>query len=180
MFLEVVTRTFRRPKALAACMTSVALQSVSDHRHVVLHDDVGIGVTKANALLATYTPRAEYVWVLDDDDLCVDATLVASLRDVAWVLDPPAFVLKMDHGPELGVLPSWSWEVAPVEGDIGCSAIVTRRDVWMLHRQAWASGRYASDFDFIAAVFDAHGPQIVWLDRVASATQNGRSMGRPE
>ena len=38
-------------------------------------------------------------------------------------------------------------------GTLVFGVIVTRADVWLRHREAWASGKYDSDYDFIAAVF---------------------------
>lgn len=179
MFLDVVTRTYRRPKALAACMASVERQSVSDYRHVILRDEIGVGVVQAGGMLAEYEPESEYVWVLDDDNLCVRRSLVDELRSVAYVMNAPAMIVRFQNGVELGVLPK-RWGATPVEGDIDSASIVTRSDVWMEHRHAWDSGRYASDYDFIRSVFDAYGESIVWLDFVAAQTQAGRSVGRME
>ena len=179
-FLEIVTRTYKRPAMLAANQRSLAAQTDDDFLQVILEDAHGMGVAAANAQLADYTPTGRYVWVLDDDDLCVHPNLVADLRFLANVeQDPPAFIMPMDHGP-LGTLPpDHLWQCQPVEGGIGCSGIITRSDVWMECRAAWASGRYASDFDFIAAVWRTHGPAIVWVPVVASQVQR-ISLGMPE
>jgi len=148
--------------------------------HTVLVDQVGAGVPAANARLATFEPSADYVWVLDDDDVCVYPNLVIDLERIAWMYrNPPAVIVRMDHG-ELGILPYDAiWGKVLHEAGIGTSGIITRRDVWMQHREAWASGRYASDYDFISAVWAAHGPQIVWHDVVASRVQR-ISHGAPE
>ena len=179
-FLQVVTRTYKRPTMLAANMASIAALG-SDVRHTLLRDEKGIGVAAANAQLAEFEPVARYVWVLDDDDVCTYDNLLADLKYLAWLQNaPPAFIVRMDHGPELGILPNAvGWRKAPREAGIGCSAIITRRDVWMRHRQAWATGRYAADFDFISAVWESWQRTIVWHDVVASRCQR-ISRGLPE
>lgn len=178
--LEVVTRAYRRPQMLADNVASV--QALGEGvLHTILHDEVGIGVAAANARLAEVAPVGEYVWVLDDDDLCIHAGLADDIHYLAWLHDaPPAFVVRMDHGVPLGVLPSMDdWGRLPRESGIGASAIITRRDVWMAHRQRWATGRYAADYDFIAGVWAEWGPEIVWHDVIASRCQR-ISRGAPE
>lgn len=180
-FLEVVTRTYRRPVGLARNQASLAAQSDPDWAQTLLVDDEGIGVEAANARLADVEPVGSYVWVLDDDDYCVRNDLVERLKSIveAMLTAPAAVVVRMDHG-ELGVLPDvdrW-WGMVPPEGGIGCSALIVRADVWRQYREWWRTGRYAADYDFVSAVLrdETH---VVWLDWVASAVSR-RSVGRPE
>jgi hypothetical protein len=181
-FLEIVTRTFgQRPNMLLNNRNSVLALRGADANQVLLVDQEWAGVAAANAALASYTPSSPYVWLLDDDDLCIHPGLVEDLKYLAWLhVSPPAIIVRMDHGAGLGVLPDNAhWRKQPHEGGIGCSAIITRRDVWMHCREAWASGRYASDFDFISAVWAAHHERIIWHDVIASRVQR-ISMGQPE
>jgi hypothetical protein len=84
----------------------------------------------------------------------------------------------MDHG-KMGVKPdNGYWGKPPEGGHIGVSAYVTRRDVWQQHAGAFLSAHYASDFDFISAVF-ASRPAVYWHDVVASRVQR-ISHGAPE
>lgn len=170
--LEVVTRCYRRPKMLAVNAASLDAQMCPDWAQTLLKDSKGIGVAAANAQLAQFDPYGEYVLVLDDDDMLVDRRLVLDLQRIVTTCGyPPAVIVRMDHGP-LGVLPDAAhWLEEPVQGRIGASAIITRRDVWMKHRAAWASGRYESDFDFIHSVWAEHQDHIVWHDVVASKVQ---------
>lgn len=180
-FLEVLTRCYRRPTWLAENQASMAAQSDPDWVQTLLVDEVGIGVEAANARLADVEPNSDYVWVLDDDDLCVRDDLVQRLKSVvgAMLTAPAAIVVRMDHG-ELGVLPDMGrwWGLVPPEGGIGASALVTRADVWRRYRDAWRTGRYASDYDFTAAVLRGE-THVVWVDLVASRVRR-RSIGRPE
>ena len=179
-FLEVVTRTYKRPTLLAANQASVAALG-DDVRHTILRDEVGVGVGGAQLMLAKFAPLAKYVWVLDDDDECTYPGLVDDLMYLDWLHHTPAaFVVRMDHGAPLGVLPTAAdWQQPPKEAGIGCSAMITRRDVWMRHRLAWESGRYQSDFDFIASVYTTWQHSIVWHDVIASRCQR-ISHGLPE
>ena len=175
--LEIVTRTFRRPGMLRRNVESVRALAGS-WRQVFLADLDGLGVAWANAQLAHYEPVGEWVWVLDDDDLCAHATLAQEVAAIAAVHDPQVIVVKFDHG-ELGVLPRVQyWGVLPPEGQIGGSSVIVRRAWWMQYRQAWASGRYAADHDFIAALWRG-GPVIYWHDVVAGRVQR-ISRGRAE
>lgn len=178
--LEVVTRAYKRPNMLAQNRASVA--RLGDNvGHAILPDYRGIGVAKANSLLADFKPSAMYVWVLDDDDLCVHDELASDIHWIARMHDnPPAVIVRVDHGDELGVLPDdLHWRQAPVEACIGTSAIITRWNVWMQHRHAWATERYAADYDFIASVWAAESERIVWHDVIAARCQR-ISHGQPE
>lgn len=129
--------------------------------------------------LAYVEPAGEWVWVLDDDDECTYPHLVAGLKRIAADINPGVVFVRMDHGAPLGVLPNARhWGCAPVEGEIGTSAFVVRRDVWNAHRHNWGE-RYAGDYDFIAAVY-ASGVKAFWWDIVASRCQRGRLLGAGE
>lgn len=171
-FFEVLTRTFKRPAMLAQNQASLAMQTDLDFVQTLIPDEVGIGVVEANARLADVDVIGAYVWVLDDDDICVEMGLFAKLRRVIGAMREAlaAIVVRMDHGP-LGVLPPVddpSWGKLPAQGRIGSSALIVRRDIWYQYREHWRSGRYEADYDFIAAVL-RHESHVVWLDLVAAA-----------
>ena len=180
-FLEVLTRTYRRPGGLARNQASLHAQTDGDYVQTVLVDEVGIGVEAANARLADVEPVGAYVWVLDDDDYCLRADLVERLKGIvgAMLTPPAAVVVRMDHG-NLGILPDvgrW-WGMVPPEGGIGASALIVRADVWRQYREWWRTGRYAADYDFIAAVLRGE-THVIWLDWIVSAISR-RSIGAPE
>lgn len=180
VLLEVVTRCYKRPVMLAKNMASLQGLLACGWAQTFLVDRVGIGCAAANAQMAEFTPHGAYVWLLDDDDECIDHRLVIDLQRIVEEHHfPPAVMVRMDHG-QLGILPGDNtWRQVPQLACIGVSAIITRRDVWMAHRQAWRSARYESDFDFISAVYATHAADIVWHDTVASRVQR-RSIGAPE
>jgi len=177
-FLEVITRCYRRPNMLCENIASLQRQTDRDYQQVLLHDTVGRGVAWANEQLAHYTPEHEYVWVLDDDDMCVRRELIAELKAVAAEHTPDVIMVRMDHA-ERGILPDDGyWCNPPAIAHVGCSAYVVSRDTWMEHRDAWQNGGYSADHSFIADVFAAE-PRVYWHDVIASKVQR-ISLGEPE
>lgn len=164
---------------LAANQESLRRQTSEDWIQTVLTDDLGRGVEWANQRLGAYAPMlaGDYVWVLDDDDLCTRPTLVEEIAGIVANYAPDVIMLRMDHGP-LGVLPNDEhWQRPPERGQIGVSAYVVRRELWQRHADAWQP-TYASDFDFIAAVLE-DTPHVIWHDVIASKVQR-ISRGEPE
>jgi hypothetical protein len=181
MLLEVLTRTHKRPAALARNQKSVANLPSSLHWHTIVEDTVGMGIAATYDWFATYDPLGDWVWILDDDDECTDALLTMRVQKVES-LEPEVdcIMVRMDHGPELGILPgegTWAWGVS--HGAQGVSSFIVRRATWQQCKGAFTPGHYASDWSFIKAVFDS-GANIKWLDVVASRTQAGRHMGVTE
>lgn len=179
-FLQILTRCYRRPKMLMANIRSLEAQTDPDWEQTLLVDGEGRGVGAAQAALANHAPyvRGAYVWVLDDDDLCIRPTLVAELKQIASSQQPAAILVRMDH-KRRGVLPDDThWQREPEHGWIGASAMIVRRDVWQRYAPAYASAHYSSDFDFISAVFGSD-PDVYWHDCIASQVQR-ISMGAPE
>jgi hypothetical protein len=176
-FLSIVTRCHpNRPSMLAKNQESLTTQTDQDFEQVLIRDEVGIGVSAANALLADYDPAGEYVWVLDDDDMCIYDGMVSDIKEIVTEHDPDVVMVKMDHG---GVIyPDAGWGVRPVGGRVGSSANIVKREVWNAHKDKWATGRYAADFDFIRDVFQ-NGYIVYWYDRVVSKVQRV-SRGKPE
>lgn len=168
--LEVVTRCYKRPAMLAANQVSLARQTDSDWTQTLLVDEVGIGVVAANAELATVHPVGRYVWVLDDDDLCVSDTLVADLRTIVAEHDPDLIFVRFDHH-WLGVLPpSYNWRNMPICGGIGGSGVIARADLWLRCRGEWATGRYESDYDYVLHAYNSAG-KVYWHDAVVGKVQ---------
>lgn len=155
---------------MAANGASLQAQTCDDFAQVVLNDDVGRGMAWAQAQLASYEPHARYVWILDDDDVCIRDTLVEELQTIAAEHDPDVIMLRMDHGP-LGVLPDDAhWRKAPAFGFVGVSAFVVRRQLWTSCAFAWRTANYNSDFAFATALF-SKDPSVYWHDVVASKVQ---------
>lgn len=179
-FLEVVTRCYGRPTLLANNIASLSAQTCKDWMQRFVVDTVGRGVGWANENLTTVAEElvGDYIWLLDDDDVCIRETLVEDLQAIADEHDPDVIMMRMDHGPR-GVLPDIGyWGEPPVHGHIGCSAYVVRREIWQAHAWAWSPGVYHSDFAFIKAIFES-GARVYWHDVVASRVQQ-IGLGQPE
>ena len=179
-FLEILTRTFNaRPRMFAEHRASLAAQTDRDFIHTVLVDSDRRGIAWATEQMSAYAPRlvGDYVWILDDDDLCILPTFVAGLKQIAILNAPDVIMVRMDHGAGR-ILPSARWGKSPRVGEIGVSAFVVRRDVWQAHAGAWTPGKYTSDFEFINSIWQSR-PVAYWWDVVASRCIR-QSEGRAE
>lgn len=163
---------------LAVNQASLRAQTDGDYEQILMIDNDGIGIENTHLELSKLSDlRGEYVFMLDDDDKVIDPEFIATLK-IVTVDQPELVIIKMRHQPDL-VLPDDShWRTAPVMGFIGCSAFVVRRDVWLANRQHFEPV-YHGDFTFISAVYP-QCKQIVWLDRIMTATQHGHNHGQPE
>lgn len=181
-FLEIVTRHLAtRPNMLAANQASIEAQTDADWVQTLLIDEVGRGVPWANVNLGRYAPRLEgkYIWVLDDDDVCMCDKLVADVKAIVREHDPDVVMMRADHD-RLGILPSArNWKRYPVKTGIGMSNFIVRRAVWQRHAPAAFTAELCADYRLISAIFDA-GHSIHWWDRVVMRCQRQNSLGRPE
>lgn len=168
VFLEVVTRHMpTRDELFRTNEAGLMRQTDDDWRHTVLLDDVGRGMAWAQAQLAELPVAGQYVWLLDDDNECLLPTLVEELKAIANGHDyPDVIMMRTERGGTL-FPDDYHWQRPPVMGRIDAACYVIRSDVWQRHADAWYSGRYESDFDFIDDVWSA-GPRVFWHDVVAS------------
>jgi hypothetical protein len=169
-FLEIVTRCYKRPTMLADNQAALARQTDGDWTQTLLVDEVGIGVEAANAVLASVEPVGRYVWVLDDDDLCICDTLVSDLKAIVAQHEPDLIFVRFDHR-WLGLLPpAYLWRTMPICGGIGGSGVIARADLWMRCRERWASGRYESDYDYVLQAYN-RASAVYWHDVIAGRVQ---------
>lgn len=179
-FLEVLTRSYKRPGYLAQNQASLRAQTDSDWQQTLLVDEVGRGVPWANRHLGAYAPNlvGDYIWVLDDDDECILPTLVADLKQIVAERAPNVVMLRGEVGSR--VLPDPAhWQQPPVRGEIGMSNFILRRSVWQANAPALHEALCA-DHSLIGQVLrSVHIQTVVWLDVVAMRTQRV-SRGRPE
>lgn len=163
----------------AACCESLTTQTSDDWTHTVLHDDEGRGVPWANRNLADYADKlvGQYVWILDDDDVCTYDYLVEQLRDFTR---RDVIMLRGDYGPRHPVLPEFElWGKPPLCAHIGMSCFIVRREVFQAHANAFRVDRMA-DCRFIQSVFDSRRWAVGWWNVVAMKTQDGAHFGAGE
>lgn len=136
MFLQVITRTFgKRPLALARNQDAMRQQSDPDFEHTIVVDPNPRGPVAADRNLATFEATGDYVWVLDDDDLCIRPALVEELKRITANKAPDVIMVRAYHGI-WGTLPSnANWQHAPVLGNVGWSCYILRREVWNEQRK---------------------------------------------
>jgi len=178
-FLEVLTRCYKRPLMLANNRASLAAQTCRDWTQTLLIDDVGRGIGWSHENMAAYASRlvGDYIWILDDDDMCIMPEFVAGVRSIAVRDDPDVIFVRMDHGGGR-ILPTKYWGQAPRCGEIGVSAFVVRRAVWQAHADAMVPGMYTSDYEFIRSIWEST-PTCYWWDAIASKVQK-QSLGEAE
>ncbi len=178
MFLQVLTRHLAtRPNSLIRCQDSLREQTYGQWGQTVLTDSVGRGVEWANRNLAHYAPQltGDYIWILDDDDICIYPEFVEKLQ--FQCADNPDVVMVKGWYAGYDILPDGDyWEQRPVLNHVGSSNFVVRRDVWQKHADAWPN-TLAGDYAFINAVFESE-PYVKWWDRIvmrAIKKGNGQS-----
>jgi hypothetical protein len=152
LFLTFYTPTYRRPEALRACLASVAAQTaVEDIEQIVIPDHVGRGVSGMFAMMPNYVDaiHGRYVYLLADDDILAEATVVEQARAVVWRHhDPPLVMVGVEKAGRIipGVWP-------PRLGEIDSGNLIVRADVWRRHVDAFSQrNRYEGDFDFAWAL----------------------------
>lgn len=159
-FLSVYTPTFRRPQALANCVASVKAQTITTE-HVIIPDEVGIGIAGVYADVPNHAHKVHgtYVLFLSDDNYIIANDFAERLRDVIQREGyPDVVVFKNDI---CGCIQPAHWEAVDY-GAIDLSCFVVAREIWQKHAGDWGR-HYAGDFDFIRTLFDA-GYRFYWWD----------------
>jgi len=150
-FLSIVTRTYRRPTLLANCIESLKAQTDQDFEHIILRDDVGVGIAETYRRLRSQDVNGEYVWVLDDDNVVTSRTFVADLKRFVDDFSKPPFVITE------GLVGNRMLPDTPMLQitHIDMMNIVVRCDVWLNSRESFGA-RYEGDWDFIFAATSGH------------------------
>ena len=163
--LTIVTRPFRRPKALKRNMDSVQMQTDSDYEQIFLVDDVGIGIAAAGKRLFTERDKVhgDYVYILDDDAYLLERDFVKILREtVARENNPEVIIFKSEFAG--WTLPSdevWEKKV-PKFGGIDTHNLCVRQDIWKKYIEVYGVG-VGCDYHFALAMHEA-GLRFVWVD----------------
>lgn len=172
--LGIVTRCHpNRPNMLRDCIDSIKGQSCNDYTHLLIKDDVGIGVGGANKLLQDVNiPSVQYVMVLDDDDILISPSFVGDF--VSFVKNKPDVVIMKGIVGYNGVLPSdKAWQKPPKRGGIGSFCFAVCKVLWEQNISVWGgtdSFAVMGDFSFINKCFH-EATTIYWMDKVVAATQ---------
>lgn len=177
-FLSIYTPTYRRPTLLARCVASVDGQTARKAiQHLIIPDEVGIGIDGMFAAIADNTARlrGDYVYILQDDDVLAGPGVVEALRDFAQSHGRPEVVIIKNR--KWGRTYPRIWQARPGLAQIDLGNYAVRRDIFTAHAGDFGR-RYEGDFDFIDAIWRA-GREFTWCDMLfAVATVEG--LGRPE
>lgn len=177
-FLDILTRHLpRRKMMLRANDACLKAQSDPDYKQWILADEQGRGWQHAAQLLVDVAPKlkGDYVLILDDDDLMINADGICLLKEAA-LTRPGAVIFRGWHG-DLGILPGPNgWMRRPFLGGIGSFDFIIRRDVFCDLIGQSVGGGYGNDFALINGVFEADLP-VVWLDTLICAVMR-RSRGQ--
>lgn len=170
-FLEILTRHCDRPGLLKRNQESLAAMTSHDWTQTLLIDDEGRGVPWANANLGEYAPHlvGDYVWILDDDDVCTCPELVDELKAIVAASAPHVIVVRGQIAHLETVPDDRHWKSFPQRGQISMSSLVVRRDVWQRCAHA-LTAKIAADVDFAQEIFSVvPAERIHWHDRQAFA-----------
>lgn len=178
-FLTLITPTFRRPAALAACLESVGKQTArEDLDHLVFPDHAGYGLVGGlYGRLPWYAGavRGDYVSLLCDDDTLASESVVASVRDFALANhEPEVIITRVVKGST--ALPSCDPHGEPVCGAVDLASYIVRGDIWQKHIRDYGL-RYEGDYDHAMALYTA-GYRHAFCDVLWAI--GGQSHGRPE
>ncbi len=176
-FLTIYTPTYKRPRSLERCRQSVAGQSDRDYQHLVIPDEVGIGIDGVFRDVPNHHAELQgnYIYFLCDDDVLADANVIRDLRAFIAANDQPDIVMaRATIGPLLYPQPA-CWQAEPYEGLVTLSNWIVRKDVW---KAVPYGARYEGDADFIRECW-RRGYRFAWLDRLICRAP-GWNRGAPE
>jgi hypothetical protein len=164
-YLSIVTRHYtKRPGLYAHMLESIQAQTCRDFEHVVIVDEIGIGVPAANKQLAERDwsdLTGEYVYMLDDDATLARSAAIADLQHFTNANNNPEMVILRADLLYLGVLP-YPWNYQPIHSHIDLGCVALRRDLFLKSIASFGD-RYAGDFDYIDAAYKQAGT-VAWYD----------------
>jgi len=183
--IAFVTRVHpKRPDMLTICIRSIKAQTSDDYIHILNRDDKtksGYGKYLANQSFAKIESiEAQYVMVLDDDDMLIDPTFVEKFAKAVEKNNPEIIFFKgiiMGYGVYPRPL---TWGKAPIRGKIASFCFAVRLDVWRKYIHEFGC-RTAGDYGFIFACYNGTKKHL-WLDRTIARTQKrpGDGLGEHE
>jgi hypothetical protein len=160
--LEIVTRHLpSRRIALERMVKSLRGLGPTGVLHTVMVDHEQRGLAWANEWLRTVEPQAQWIWLVDDDDVVCE-----HFEFVGWLASLPADIdlvmVLVDHGRTIGVLPPRNrWRTLPPVREIGGGSLVLRADLYRRARDAW-TGEYEGDYAFITRAWEEASGRITF------------------
>jgi len=181
--IAFVTRVHpRRPNMLKICVESVKAQTSDDYVHILHRDDStekGYGVPGANiSLMKIKSIDAQYVMILDDDDMLVDSKFVETFAKAVngnnlEIVFFKGKIIGLGEFPRRAI-----WGKAPRCAAIASFCFAVRHDVWMNYIHMFKQ-KTAGDFSFISHCYKMTKNHL-WLNRVVAQTQMRPGRGKGE
>jgi hypothetical protein len=124
--------------------------------------------------------NAEYVMVLDDDDMLVYPNFVEEFSALIDIKNSPEIIFFKGEVKGLGILPTEdTWGEHPVRGKIASFCFAVRRDVWIANIEEFGKLLSGGDYCFISSCYTSTLLHYWWNQLVAS-TQKGAGKGHDE
>jgi len=141
-----------------------------DYEHIVLPDDVGIGITKANQMLFLNknVVSGDYIFILDDDKWVTENTFVADMRNLVQEKYPDVIVIKTKIGSE--VFPKSPNTV--IRGEIDAACVVVKSDLWKSNIHFFMPFM-GGDYVFIRNLL-RKTKNVCWVDKIYSCSDKAR------
>ena len=166
-FLSCYTPTYKRPKLLELCKQSV-LEQLDAVDHVIIPDEVGIGWSVFTEVRKhAHKCKGEYVQFLSDDCALLDPTVSRRFRQFADMAEYPEAIIWRGQYPD-SICPWQPMGERPRLGYINLGNFVVRRDIWLLHADAWIAD-YAGDFYFVDGLWE-RGYRFAWTEMIGWRT----------
>ena len=165
MFLSIITRTCKRPKALAKCKRSVLAQDCEDWEHIIIEDKIGHTVAWANGMLAERDwsdINGDYAYILDDDNKLLGGAVTAMFNGAAGQHDLLICRINRLRSDQRSFPEDEYWQRPPVYQHIDIGCVVLRRDLF-LHSVKHFTAKYEGDFDFISEAYRT-AKSVNWVD----------------
>jgi len=165
MFLSIVTRTCRRPKALARCIRSLGAQDCQDFEHVIIEDKIGRGVAWANGMMAKRDwsdLNGDYVYVLDDDNVMFHGAVMAMQNGAASQHDLLICRINRLRSDQRSFPENEYWQRKPVHGHIDIGCVVLRKDLFLSSVKSFTES-YDGDYYYISEAY-RRAQSVNWVD----------------
>jgi len=178
-FVSFLTRTYLRPRQLALNIASIKAQTDQSYEHIIIPDDIGVGLHAANGAFLKVKDRirGQYVMILDDDDILITPGFVSKMKHIAtFEGHPNMIVFKVWRLTEVVPTPQW-WGVNKHDeehsGHRVCNCYCVSHDLFMKTIKAFHQP-VAGDQAWQKAMFAEH-PTIFWWNCIVSTnTRIGR------
>lgn len=168
-FISIITRHFvRRPSMIEENKKSIEKQLDNDYEHMIIEDEIGIGVPLANGLLWRNKDRikGDYVIILDDDNIFETDDFISDMKVIAAEHNPDViFIKKIANDIVFPRESSWNTgNIAIAEIDTSC--FVIKNSLWQRYISYFFNGGLCGDFTFISKIMEEPEIKVFWQDKI--------------